>query len=342
MASFKQLEKDNWQVKFYCKDYQGNNKQHKKQGFRTKKEALLYANNYVALHDGASDVSISLLIDEYMKHKKINKINTQKNYNLIIKKIKNYFGNMPTSDITPKKLFDFLTSMVNIPTTQKRVKNFLNRVFKHATIYYGLPKNPLNSIEIETKTQQKAKNIWTLEEFNKFDEILKDNCNLKTRVLFNVLYFSGARIGEVTALMLEDIDYNNNTININKTRISHKTVNSPKNNTSNRIIALPQKTMDLLKSYTDTLPPKLKSFFLFSYQCYDRIILKNLIEKYNLKDIRLHDFRHSHASLLINRGVDIATISTRLGHANSQITLNTYAHLYKKNDENFKNLLNLL
>ena len=59
----------------------------------------------------------------------------------------------------------------------------------------------------------------------------------------------------------------------------------------------------------------------------------NTIRKYNLKKIRLHDFRHSHASVLLNEGVNIIAVSKRLGHESVKMTLDTYAHLMDGNED---------
>ena len=62
----------------------------------------------------------------------------------------------------------------------------------------------------------------------------------------------------------------------------------------------------------------------------------------NIKVIRIHDFRHSHASYLINEGINIQEIARRLGHADVSITVKTYAHLYPKESERALNALNKL
>jgi len=59
-----------------------------------------------------------------------------------------------------------------------------------------------------------------------------------------------------------------------------------------------------------------------------------------LKVIRVHDFRHSHASLLVNEGINIKEISRRLGHAKVEITWNTYSHLYTREEERATAVLN--
>ncbi|MGN0148785.1 MAG: tyrosine-type recombinase/integrase [Clostridia bacterium] len=60
---------------------------------------------------------------------------------------------------------------------------------------------------------------------------------------------------------------------------------------------------------------------------------KSYAEKAGLKKIRIHDFRHSHASYLANNGINIQEIARRLGHSKVDITWNTYSHLYPKEED---------
>lgn len=63
-------------------------------------------------------------------------------------------------------------------------------------------------------------------------------------------------------------------------------------------------------------------------------------ETAGVKVIRIHDFRHSHASLFANAGVNIQEISRRLGHAKVEMTWNIYSHLYPRGEERAINVLN--
>ncbi len=124
----------------------------------------------------------------------------------------------------------------------------------------------------------------------------------------------------------------NNTININKTfqRINERDVIwSPKTPKSNRIVTIPQTLADCLKDYikkcyeiqhNDRLFPYTKSFF-------NHEMLRGC-KKSGVKKIRVHDLRHSHASLLIEMGCQPLLIADWLGHEKIQTTLNTYSHLY--------------
>ena len=107
----------------------------------------------------------------------------------------------------------------------------------------------------------------------------------------------------------EDINFDTNSISINKTRISKNETNEPKTKSSVRQITIPISVMKMLKEYIDkyTVIPEMlfSTYFIYTGK------LTSMIKKNNLKKITLHDFRHSHASFLIKNGMDIASISKR-------------------------------
>ena len=207
-------------------------------------------------------------------------------------------------------------------------------------MYYNLNYNPINNLEYDlAKSKPRIKEIVTLEEFKKLDEILRVKVKPLSRLYYNLMYYSGARPGEISALTLEDIDFEKCTININKTRLMMLKTNSPKNSSSNRIVTLPKKCINMLKEVVNLNFPK-KEFIFSTANAYS-YCLRQIIKECNFpKKITLHSFRHSHASFLIEQGVEITAISKRLGHKNSQITLSTYAHFYKTKDDKILDILN--
>ncbi|WP_067142202.1 tyrosine-type recombinase/integrase [Oceanivirga salmonicida] len=341
MASYKKLDNGKWQVSFYCKDYLGNNKKYKKTGFDTKKMAKEYADNFIAKNNGTSNILLTDLFKEFLENKKPSiRENTINSYNNTYKTISTYFKGLSVNEITKKHLLDFFNLFIDKKATQKILKIHLNLAFNYATNYYNLKVNPLKNFNMITKqTIKKEKEILTLDEFKIFYEKLKQFSKLKTRVYFLLLYFTGARCGEISGLTLNDIDLKKSTIFINKTRISLNKCNSPKNNNSIRYVPLPKYCIDELKKYIDTLPD-IPGLFLFSpktvYTCLMTYYRNKGILK---KGISLHSFRHSHASYLINKNIDIASISKRLGHKNPKITLDTYSHFYKQKQDKVLELL---
>lgn len=165
---------------------------------------------------------------------------------------------------------------------------------------------------------------------------------LNFRAFFELLYFCGLRQGEAQALTWNDINLQTGYITINKTvttkiKGERYIILPPKTKSSNRVIVT--KNRDLLEHLKLLLQEKRKiidfniSMFIFGdvYPLATTTIQnrKNSNCKIaKVKQIRIHDFRHSCASLLINQGASITLISKYLGHSDKATTLNTYSHMF--------------
>lgn len=182
---------------------------------------------------------------------------------------------------------------------------------------------------------------FTLEEFKQFISFEDD---LKFRCFFETLYFCGLRRGEARALTWNDIDFTDEQLRINKNcvTIGHESssnyqLTSPKTKSSNRIIPIPTILLEDLKKLKEEDKKRYgfkNTWFVFGTD----IPLKNsklrirknvICDRANLRQIRIHDFRHSCASLLINNGANITMVAKYLGHTKIDETLNTYSHMYK-------------
>ncbi len=186
------------------------------------------------------------------------------------------------------------------------------------------------------------------------------------KVFFNLALFTGMRRGELIALTWSDIDFDNRTININKSTgyVNKQMITkSPKNKSSIREITIPGPIMDLIKKYrTEQLEYKLSigdqwigDNHVFIQWNGSQMHLatpygtfKDIIKKYNatveddskkIPDIPMHGLRHTSATLLISENVDVRTVSARLGHAQTSTTMNIYAHSLKKSDEKAADVL---
>ena len=145
------------------------------------------------------------------------------------------------------------------------------------------------------------------------------------------LYYTGMRVGELCALTPADVDLEGHTITINKTfqRINGRDVIwPPKTPKSNRVVTIPQTLANCLKEYMDKCYEIQPDDRLFPYtkSFLNHEMLRGC-KKSGVKKIRVHDLRHSHASLLIEMGCQPLLIADRLGHEKIQTTLNTYSHL---------------
>jgi integrase len=220
----------------------------------------------------------------------------------------------------------------------------------------------LNAIEMEFSTTYKAHNRIDDTGKQYYVEAYTEARGLPTqlKIFFYLALFGGLRRGELIALTWNDVDYDNNTISVTKsTGYANKTTitKAPKNKSSIRTVKIPKSTMELLKKYKkeqnelrlslgDQWMGDNNIFIQWNgkqmnlstpYQAF-----KEIINKYNstiadkslhLPNIPLHGLRHTSATLLISENMDVQTVSSRLGHAQTSTTLNIYAHSLKKSDE---------
>lgn len=172
--------------------------------------------------------------------------------------------------------------------------------------------------------------FWTTDEFQTFIEAVKDKP--VSYAIFMTLYYTGIREGELLALTPADIDLEKQTLRINKSyqRIDGEDViTSPKTPKSNRTIPIPDKLVTCLKEYMDKCYGLQPDDRLFPYN--KSFLYREITsgcEKFGVKKIRIHDIRHSHASLLVEMGCSPLLIAERLGHEKVQTTMDTYSHLY--------------
>lgn len=153
--------------------------------------------------------------------------------------------------------------------------------------------------------------------------------------LFFLELCSGLRKGELVALLWSDLDVENKTNSISKQAVRVKgggvKVTTPKTSTSIRVESIPQEAVDLLikehekhpdNPYMFPSPVTGGMYYPDAVNAINTIILKTL----GLEHIRFHDLRHTFATIALQSGVDIRTVSGMLGHADPGFTLRTYTH----------------
>ena len=171
--------------------------------------------------------------------------------------------------------------------------------------------------------------IWTKDEFQQFADCLMDK--RVSWLAYQILFWTGLRIGELLALTFADVDLEGKVITINKSyqRLKGKDViTPPKTPKSNRKVNIPQFLVEDIQDYKDSL---------YDPQLEDRVIpvTKTFLEKEmqrgmklsGMKKIHIHSLRHSHISLLIDMGFTALAIAERVGHESIDITYR-YAHLF--------------
>ena len=215
-------------------------------------------------------------------------------------------------------------------TYLKKINTELNSIINYAKRFYDLNTNPCGKAGTIGKAKAEEMDYWTYDEYIAFREGVKDKP--LSYICFEILYWTGMREGELLALSPADIDLDNKLISINRTyqRIGGKDVfTSPKTRKSKRKIPIPDFLCQELSDYIQSRYMLDADERLFpitkSYLSHEMIRgCKNT----GVKKIRIHDIRHSHASLLINQGCDALMLADRLGHEKVSTTLNTYSHLF--------------
>jgi len=180
--------------------------------------------------------------------------------------------------------------------------------------------------------------VWNVDEF---DQFLVHVERPVYRIFFEFLFWTGCRRGEALALQVDDVT-DDGMVTIDKSIKHYQNGFLPtKNNASIRRIQLDEKTLqDVLWLKAQHLGP-----FLFGGPTslgitqVDREFRK-AVQLSGVPRIRIHDLRHSHATLLINHGVNIVAVSKRLGHSNVETTLRTYTHLLERTDQEMMERMN--
>lgn len=152
--------------------------------------------------------------------------------------------------------------------------------------------------------------------------------------MFYLELVSGVRKGELVALLWDDLDPERRTISVSKqaaVRNGEITISRPKTETSVRKISIPQEAVDLLIQEHEKHPdnpymfPSPKTGGMY-YPDSVVNLHKRILKDAGLEHIRFHDLRHTFATMALQNGVDVKTVSTMLGHYDAGFTLRTYTH----------------
>ncbi|MGN0337378.1 MAG: tyrosine-type recombinase/integrase [Lachnospiraceae bacterium] len=246
-------------------------------------------------------------------------------------KILPFFGSLPMRDITPQHVRKWQSVILrqNYSVSYQQLIDFqLSAIMHYAERYYDIP-NPCTKAGHIGGTGSKKLSFWTLEEYELFASHLSADPEAFTA--FEILYWTGMRQGELLALTPNDIDIERHMIHITKsyTQIDGKDIiSTPKTKKSERDVAIPQFLMDEIQVYihTNHIRPDRRLFERTRHYLFYK--LRKGCEASGVRQIRTHDIRHSHVSLLINAGFSALDIAERVGHESVSTTLDVYAHLF--------------
>lgn len=229
---------------------------------------------------------------------------------------------------------------------------FLKKMFEVAVQNGIIKNNPCKGIR-KLREQHKDMEYYTPEEFKQFNSLFGEN-EYQFKLLYRMLMFTGLRMGEALALTWEQVNLSEGYIEVKYSayyRNGKVDIVTVKTKQSNRRIYLHKEFVDELKNWKVNQYKLLKKFTdspnkLQVYQDTPEILTAPKVSNFkvifqkrfpqDLKVIRNHDFRHSHASFLISNAIKnkksrdaiFFELMNRLGHSSIKTTIDTYSHLF--------------
>ena len=231
-------------------------------------------------------------------------------------------------------------------------------IFDFGITNCGLTTNPAKAIKIPPKPKSNKQRIMVLHDdslvvwLNYLESLDNTRANRRFKLICNTLLASALRINELLALTIDDLDFENSSINVSKT-LMWKTANkkdgtkgevickaTPKTDAGNRSVPVPLPIIEKLIDFHNEMNKYLelhnrhRTRLIFptiygNYMCdrNERTTLKKRLVGLGLPNYGFHLFRHTHASMLLNAGTNWKELQVRMGHKSISTTMDTYAEL---------------
>ncbi|WP_276931465.1 tyrosine-type recombinase/integrase [Dubosiella newyorkensis] len=328
----------------------------KRGGFKRKGEAIKAEQAYRENFDVAKIMRPSLveLVDQFLPFWKTQvKPSTADQEEKVYKKLIRELGD---KDFYEPKVLQAYINECDSKYSKRYVEKIyfsLTRLFKFAVREEIIETSPMVKVYKDARAgeQKKEMSFFEPDEFKRYLSVIEDP---RDRAMFSTLYWMGIRKGEMMGLQWKDIDFKNKTISISKTvitlnRLKDNPCTPPKTKNSYRTISMPKSLIKELDEYLEFA----KTFTCFGPEMFvfgdDKPISAETLRRKNIRyikeanrrgygipEIRIHDFRHSHASYLINNmaqnGFSDFDIAKRLGDTVETIH-SVYAHWFKAGDD---------
>ncbi|MBW2309817.1 MAG: site-specific integrase [Deltaproteobacteria bacterium] len=264
------------------------------------------------------------------------------------------FGDTRITDITRGKIKDFLLEKVNegyAGSTVAHMKNTISGVLNKALDDEVIPANTAHRLGkiIKIRNHDEKLDPLTQDELKKLLDIVQQEESLSPWYpMCLLLSRTGMRIGEAMALRWGDIDFNGRFIHVQR-GVSRGRIELPKNGKTRKVDMSKQLTETLKAHQTESKKKGLalglgdapeyvftnENGGLIDNNNWRKRVFDKALKKAGLRGIRIHDLRHTYATLRISKGDNIQDVSNQLGHYSVKLTLDVYSHWIpgKKKDE---------
>lgn len=283
-------------------------------------------------------------------------------------------GNKEIFDITSDDVQEFINSkkITMSLSSLKKIKEVLSPCFNHATASKMIKSNPMDlvvfprndkSLPIKTKVIEcyNDKEIEKIAKTSTYPYYKANARRYRYAPMFTFILNTGLRFGECLALTWDDINFENNTISVNKTLSTIKNrnkdsrskkiqiISDPKTYNSTRILPMNKVAKDmLLEMKVRNSLSKIESNIVFTNYVGEHINMRSVQETFVsiCKDIGIehkgiHALRHTFGSVLVRNKVDIKVVSELLGHTDVKFTYNRYIHIINEQKAEAMNILNI-
>ena len=377
MAKVTKYKKNNGQVAWMFKGHvatdprTGQKVNTTRRGFNSKQEAqqvhdeLAYEIKY-GVKKKASEMTFEDLYEEWITHQRssVKPSTVAISVRFAKNQILPEFGKLKLTDISVPYCQKILSKWHAKYKMWDSIRKQTGQILAYGVSMEYIDSNPMRkTIRPKHKEYEEKRKFYTKDELNTLLDAFRDFGNTKQNAFFRLLAYTGMRKSEVLALQWKDIDMFNKELHVNKTVAidEHKNIiiQTPKTKASRRTISLDKGTLAILNDWkiqqrTEYLKlgyntsseeqhvfTTLKNTLYIPNTVNDW--LRYILKKYNLPRITPHGFRHTHASLLLEAGESVKVVQQRLGHENSKVTLDIYAHITnnapKKTGQDFADMM---
>ena len=328
-----------WYYSFKKKNADGEWRNFRKRGFRTKAEAKAAEREAI----GSATATVSSTFREmaalYEDYNDTSEKAREKHAQHLKYRFAKY-ADLPMGKIDQKALMHYRSELARMPfatETKNQTVTYIRTVLTFAHRFYGFEDNAfvLGTFKKTDEEVLAEFDVWTPEEFNAFVAQVENDLY---KLFFTFIFWTGCRRGEAIAVQKDNLG--DHTVTFKYSQHDQKAGLKPTKGRSRRTIKLDDKLFSQIQPLLET-----PGMYLFGGEAgLSRDVIQKqrteAIKKAGVKPIRLHDFRHSHATWLINNGVNIVAVSKRLGHKDVATTLKVYTHLLESTDNEMIDKIN--
>lgn len=356
MASVRRRGSNKYEIRVYLgRDAQGKKKYHSEMFYGTRSQAdRRGAELDVLLRPRVVGPRVSAFtLKDYLEKRWLPAVKdtvsqrTYETYVWHVQRLVPVIGHLQLYGLTSGDLQEALKNLVGPPLTRKKIIGTLRTALRRAAGWKLIPYDPTEGL-LMPRVPRKRPKVLNREQMIKLLEALKP---YKHYLILRLLIVTGMRLGEVLGLKWADVAFEQGTITIRRGIDTRKRQFKPegdetKTASSERTIKMDKETLDLLaaarherlkqRTRIKVSPLRIDDMLIFGDGVRPlgedavRKTLRRALKRADLPRIRVHDLRHSVASILIDAGVPLATVAELLGHSTPSTTVSTYTHKLRR------------